>query len=328
MLRAWRDWTVPSFAAAVAQLLLYPVELIAHYPYQPWWGIAAGVFAVVVSVGLRVRFEDEQQNVKRKLFRVFAILSITGFVGCLLIRRLLAYSSYWSFDAGTVLNGVGIALYVVLFSSVSAMLTCVFLLRTVEALPPVTILFLAANPADLQEAPLRLEEEIREIDLALRAAEYRDRFRVQSHWAVRLSDVTEYLQRHKPEIVHFSGHGSDAGEIVLEDDHGNSRPAPIETLRGIFKALGENVRCVVLNACYSEPQAQAIVESIDCVIGMGTEVADDDAIVFARDFYRALGYGRSVRVAFEAGKAVVPENPAKLLEKSQDIAGALTFAGG
>ena len=30
--------------------------------------------------------------------------------------------------------------------------------------------------------------------------------------------------RHQPHIVHFSGHGSPAGEIILEDDAGRMWP--------------------------------------------------------------------------------------------------------
>ena len=59
--------------------------------------------------------------------------------------------------------------------------------------------------------------------------------------------------------------------------------------------LRDNIRCVVLNACYSEAQAQAIAEAIDCVVGMTSAVGDDAAIEFATAFYRALGYGEIYR---------------------------------
>ena len=57
----------------------------------------------------------------------------------------------------------------------------------------------------------------------------------------------------------------------------------------------------MLNACYSEAQAQAIAKHIDCVVGMTTAVGDDAAIDFATAFYRALGYGRDVQTAFDLG---------------------------
>lgn len=69
----------------------------------------------------------------------------------------------------------------------------------------------------------------------------------------------------------------------------------------VFSKLKDNIRCVVLNSCYSSPQAKAIARTIECVVGMSSSVGDDAAIAFAESFYQALGFGRSVRSAFELG---------------------------
>lgn len=164
---------------------------------------------------------------------------------------------------------------------------------------PIRILFLAANPVDTDT--LRLDEEMRAIDRAMRAAEFRDRFEIDQHWAVRVGDLQEALLRFRPNIVHFSGHGTDASEIVLQTESGAVQAVPQEALSRLFSVLRDNVRCVVLNACYSETQAQAIAESIDCVVGMTSAVGDDAAIEFATAFYRAIGYGRDVQTAFDLG---------------------------
>ena len=116
-----------------------------------------------------------------------------------------------------------------------------------------------------------------------------------------MADLQGYLLRHKPDIVHFSGHGSVSSEIILEDDSGNSRLVSVRALSKLFSVLKDNIKCVVLNACYSEQQAQAIAQSIDCVIGMSKAIGDDAAIGFATAFYRALGFGRDVKTAFELG---------------------------
>jgi hypothetical protein len=58
---------------------------------------------------------------------------------------------------------------------------------------------------------------------------------------------------------------------------------------------------VVLNACYSQQQAKAIAEHIDCVIGMSEAIGDSAAISFATAFYQALAYGKDVQTAFELG---------------------------
>jgi tetratricopeptide (TPR) repeat protein len=163
----------------------------------------------------------------------------------------------------------------------------------------VQILFLAANPKDT--SPLSLDQEVRSIDNALRGAEFRDRFNLEQQWAVRFNDLQGHLLRYKPNIVHFSGHGSPASEIILEDLNGNSRVVPSKALGRLFRVFKDTIKCVVLNACFSEQQAKAIAENIDCVIGMTQAIGDRAAINFASSFYQALAYGRSVHDAFDLG---------------------------
>jgi hypothetical protein len=163
----------------------------------------------------------------------------------------------------------------------------------------IKILFLTANTLDTSR--LRLDKEIREIDRALRQADFHDKFDIEQHWAVRVADLQGYLLRHKPHIVHFSGHGSQSSEIILEDNFGKSAPVSIRALSKLFSVLKDNIRCVVLNACYSEKQAQAIAEHIDCVIGMSKAIGDTSAISFASAFYQALGFGRNIQTAFDLG---------------------------
>lgn len=186
----------------------------------------------------------------------------------------------------------------------------------------IKILFLTANPEDASR--LKLDEEIRAIKQALRQSDFRDKFDIEQQEAVRVSDLQGYLLQHKSVIVHFSGHGSAAGEIVLEDEAGESHPVSSRALGRLFDELKDDIRCVVLNACYSEKQAQAIAEHIDCVIGMSQEIGDAAALKFATAFYQALGYGRDVKTAFDLGCAQIDleglneQDTPKLLAKRVD----------
>jgi hypothetical protein len=97
-----------------------------------------------------------------------------------------------------------------------------------------------------------------------------------------------------------------------------------DALVSLFRALKDNIRVVFLNACFSRPQAEAIVGEIDCAIGMARAIGDDAAIRFAASFYRALGFGRSVKNAFEQGKAAlsmhgIPEEQTPALLTHQNI---------
>jgi len=167
----------------------------------------------------------------------------------------------------------------------------------------VKVLFVAANPAGT--SPLGLDEEIREITMKIRASENPDSLELISRWAARPDDLLQALLQHKPHVVHFSGHGTNVEQLIVLDDLGNPKPVSKAALVHLFRILKDNVRVVVLNACYSRPQAEAIAEIIDCTIGMNRPIGDFAAIVFAASFYRAIGFGRSVKEAFELGRAAL-----------------------
>ena len=150
------------------------------------------------------------------------------------------------------------------------------------------ILVLAALPDRL-----RLDQEIREIEEAIKRAVKRDSFEIKIITAVRPQDIRRAIKEEKPHIVHFCGHGQEDGSLVLEDDSGNHKPVSSEGLAALFKLHSDYVKCVLLNACYSETPAEAISQYINYVIGMNKPIQDKAAIEFARGFYDGLGYTTS-----------------------------------
>lgn len=160
----------------------------------------------------------------------------------------------------------------------------------------VTILFLAANPLDTDR--LKLGLEAREIGDALRRSRHGQGLHFEPQQAVRVEDLQALLLEHRPALLHFSGHGSPASEIVLEDEEGRARPVPRAALADLFAHFEGELRCVVLSACYSAEQARAIAEHVDCVIGMPSAIPDELALAFADAFYRAIGYGETIGAAF------------------------------
>jgi hypothetical protein len=74
-----------------------------------------------------------------------------------------------------------------------------------------------------------------------------------------------------------------------------------DALANLFKLFSTRVECVVLNACYSQVQAEAIAQHIDYVIGMSQVISDRAAIEFPVGFYMALGAGESIEFADELG---------------------------
>ena len=166
--------------------------------------------------------------------------------------------------------------------------------------PPVkTILILAANPTGT--VPLRLDEEVREIKAGLQRSRYRDRFVLEYESAARPRDVQRAMLEHKPQVVHFCGHGEGKKGLVLEDETGKPKLVSTEAIASLFELFADQVDCVLLNACYSEVQARAIAQHIAAVIGMNQAIGDRAAIEFAVSFYDALGAGEAIEFAFRLG---------------------------
>jgi len=189
-----------------------------------------------------------------------------------------------------------------------------------------TILVLAANPKGTN--PLRLGDEVRNIQTGLARSQYRDRFRIEQRWAVTSTDVRRALLDCQPQIVHFSGHGvgvEDSGDqpqsarklsvvpaamtepegLMFEDEIGQPQLVSSEAIANLFALFADQVECVVLNACYSATQADAIAQHISYVVGMKRAIGDRAAIEFAIGFYDALLAGRSVEFAYKLGCSAI-----------------------
>jgi hypothetical protein len=191
----------------------------------------------------------------------------------------------------------------------------------------IKILFLSANPKDISR--IRLDEEVREVDQKIRMGEFRDQLTLIPHFAVRPGDLQETLLRHQPHVLHFSGHGSATQGIVLEDNQGRTKLVSSAALAALFSAIRDNLRIVLLNACYSSLQAEVITQTVDFTIGMRKEIGDRSAIVFSAAFYRGLAFGRSVQESFDLGVGAlmlegIPEEqtPALLPRKGVDASHA------
>lgn len=183
--------------------------------------------------------------------------------------------------------------------------------------PMKTILIVSANPKDTRR--IRLDEEVREIEEGLRRSKHRDQFAIHAQWAVRVRDLRRAMLDCEPQIVHFCGHGEEEG-VMVEDDHGQAVFATSMALAGLFALFTHQVECVLLNACYSDAQAEAIAQHINYVIGMRQAIGDHAAIEFAVGFYDALGAGRSYEDAYKFGcnaiqLKAIPEDLTPILRK-------------
>lgn len=167
------------------------------------------------------------------------------------------------------------------------------------------ILFLTASPRDKQS--LQIDKEIRAISQAIQGETYGTSFEIIIRTSVKRDQLLKFIEDEKPDIIHFSGHGNSNSEICLEDDLGETHPVDKAAMREIFSLVKQKTkrktRCIVLNACYMEAQANAIADTIDgVVVGTLGKISDDAAISFAKEFYRQIACGQDVLYAYHAGK--------------------------
>ncbi len=161
----------------------------------------------------------------------------------------------------------------------------------------IKILFLASDPFR-GRAPLRLDEEVRAIEHALRKGSARDRVELVACFAARARDLQDALMRHHPRIVHFAGHGKDEGGFYLGDVYGRPVAVGKEALAKMF-GLSKGIEVVVMNGCDTLPIVDALREIVDYTIGTKQPLSDASAIDFAEAFYGALAMGETVQASFD-----------------------------
>lgn len=158
------------------------------------------------------------------------------------------------------------------------------------------IVFFAANPNDTSR--LAIDKEFNEIKQLLMLSKQRDDFILNYSPATDDNDLQQQLLSFSPDIVHFSGHGELNG-LYFQDDDNQRLFIHQDALADFFKLFKGRIRCLLLNACDSEPQAKVIAEHIDYVIGMNAPIGDQAAILFSKGFYRALFNGESIESAYQ-----------------------------
>lgn len=188
----------------------------------------------------------------------------------------------------------------------------------------VKILFLASNPSD--SAYLQLDKEFKSVFQALQSE---NNCRVFHEDAITPTKLQDTIITREPTIIHFSGHGmgektagneqgkrgsivevdvetARSGLVLQNEVTGKSQLVSTKALEFMFKTITKQfkVEIVVLNACYSHEQAQAILNYVPYVIGMNDAVADETAIELTKSFYKyLLVKDKTIEQAFELAQS-------------------------
>ncbi|GAA3282716.1 CHAT domain-containing protein [Dactylosporangium vinaceum] len=169
------------------------------------------------------------------------------------------------------------------------------------------VLYLAAAPRDME--PLRSDLEMRKVREKLQRSRDRERFRLEWCPAARFEDISQALIDYEPQIVHFSGHGDEDGNLCVEDELGDRDLVTPEGLADLFGQHRDSLRCVVVNACHSVQLAETLATRIQYTVGMRNMIADDASIQFSVGFYEGLFGGLPIPRAFTRGCAHVRSRP-------------------
>ena len=169
------------------------------------------------------------------------------------------------------------------------------------------ILFLSANPR--QEKNIQVINECNEIKDEIENAQFEDKFAFSEYHGISRNKIIEQLEKHRPHIVHFSGHGN-VDDLVFQNSVGNREDIGSDEFANLFKFLNDRddifddqkIRCVVLNACLSISTAEKIIPFVDCVIGNPHSIDDEQAIAFGKHFYKYLCNGENIQKSFDGAK--------------------------
>jgi hypothetical protein len=180
---------------------------------------------------------------------------------------------------------------------------------------PIKVLFLAATPVNADVVQYGKEWE------AIKALADSPRpvpFQAVPRFGIDDRQFLSVLTAEQPTVLHFSGHGLEKGQLVLQDDRDQPIYLSLQAVAAALKAVCATspVRLVVLNACYAADAAEALWPDVEAVVGSEKALRDQLAQVFAKSFYETLtSTGQSLRSAVEAGRWSMRQH----LERTPDL---------
>lgn len=162
------------------------------------------------------------------------------------------------------------------------------------------ILFISANPSPLSKLDLKREYNI--IKSRISESPNRDKIQLFGVHNLKITKLQHTLIRYQPDFIHFAGSAEDRKLILLYDKE-NPVEVSFDTVTKLLELLSNTspIKCVFVNACNTEPLAEALISYVDCAIGVRGEITDADAVTFAESFYMALSNGFNIEHSYRMG---------------------------
>ena len=169
--------------------------------------------------------------------------------------------------------------------------------------PPLKILLVASNPLGMKEE-LNLCYERDKIKWELRYLEDSRKLQIYYTDISNAENINEKLNEGF-HIFHYSGHGGLVDGIpflVLENEEGCQKAIKVTDLQPSITGA-EDMYIVIFDACALAMAAEKILQfGIPAFIGMQKSILDSAAAAFFKQFYKSLGAGETIDVAFRKSR--------------------------
>ena len=140
---------------------------------------------------------------------------------------------------------------------------------------------------------LNLRGQLAATRTSIARAKYGTSVRLRGLFNITPEQMLMELGNQCPDVLHLSGK-QEGGQIKMHNVQGDLTPVSAERLAGLFTQFSA-LRLVILDTCWSLPQAHQIVRVVDAAVGVAAAIAEPVATDFFALFFNALANGSSVR---------------------------------
>lgn len=181
------------------------------------------------------------------------------------------------------------------------------------------ILFICSNPNSTSK--IDFDKETKEIRQMLR--KFKDDFEITEVYNATNAILLKEIITEKPDILHISCHAignrpigsrsigrpiEEQEGIILTNENNDIDLIPFDIIANQIRLFKDNMKCVVINACYTEPLALLVSTFIPYTIGHRTALGNDSVIDFARYFYEGLAFNKNIEEAYNYSSCLIASN--------------------
>jgi hypothetical protein len=165
---------------------------------------------------------------------------------------------------------------------------------------PTKVLFIASQ----RGTGLNLKGQAKAIEASMRPNIKSGDVAFDARYDVLAENLADVINEANPQIVHFSGK-QNGQKILVPSASGGVTTISAAALTGLFRNLAGTVRLVIVDTCRSLPSAKELCTAVDYSIGVAGDVYDEDATLFYKQFYSALGKGLALDKAVGQATATI-----------------------